>query len=107
MSKHRAGLYNPCYGVFGGAGLAQLYEATDEQKERWLYPTLRGEKMGCFALTEPSGGSDPRPGHPHARLQGRRRVGAERLEAVHLRCRQGRLRAAVRPHIGRSGAQRG
>jgi len=59
MSKHRAGLYNPCYGVFGGAGLAQLYEATDEQKDRWLYPTLRGEKMGCFALTEPSGGSDP------------------------------------------------
>ena len=44
MSQHRAGLYNPCYGVFGGAGLAQLYEATEEQKERWLYPTLRGEK---------------------------------------------------------------
>ncbi len=31
----------------------------DDQKERWLYPTLRGEKKGCFALTEPSGGSDP------------------------------------------------
>ncbi|MCO4835892.1 MAG: acyl-CoA dehydrogenase family protein, partial [Acidimicrobiaceae bacterium] len=30
MSQHRAGLYNPCYGTFGGAGLAQLYEATDE-----------------------------------------------------------------------------
>ncbi len=59
MSKHRAGLYNPCYGVFGGAGLAQLYEATEQQKQRWLYPTLRGEKSGCFALTEPSGGSDP------------------------------------------------
>ena len=24
MSQHRAGLYAPCYGVFGGAGLAQL-----------------------------------------------------------------------------------
>lgn len=59
MSQHRAGLYAPCFGVFGGAGLAQLYEATDEQKERYLYPTLRGEKRGCFALTEPSGGSDP------------------------------------------------
>ena len=59
MSQHRAGLYNPCYGVFGGAGRAQLYEATDAQKERWLYPTLRGEKKGCFALTDPSGGSDP------------------------------------------------
>ncbi len=59
MSQHRGGLYNPCYGTFGGAGLAQLYEATEEQKEKYLYPTLRGEKKGCFALTEPSGGSDP------------------------------------------------
>jgi alkylation response protein AidB-like acyl-CoA dehydrogenase len=59
MSQHRAGLYAPCYGVFGSAGLAQLYEATPEQKERYLFPMLRGEKRGFFALTEPSGGSDP------------------------------------------------
>lgn len=59
MSQHRAGLYAPCYGVFGGAGLAQLFEANDDQKERYLFPTLRGEKSGFFGLTEPSGGSDP------------------------------------------------
>ncbi len=59
MSQHRAGLYAPCYGTFGGAGLAQLYEANDDQKERYLFPTLRGEKSGFFGLTEPSGGSDP------------------------------------------------
>ncbi len=59
MAQHRAGLYAPCYGVFGGAGLAQLYEASEDQKQRYLYPTLRGEKRGFFALTEPSGGSDP------------------------------------------------
>ena len=59
MAQHRAGLYTPCYGVFGGAGLAQLFEATDDQKERYLYPTLRGEMQGFFGLTEPSGGSDP------------------------------------------------
>ncbi len=59
MSQHRAGLYAPCYGTFGGAGLAQLFEATEEQKERYLYPTLRGEKRGFFGLSEPSGGSDP------------------------------------------------
>jgi len=59
MSQHRAGLYAPCYGVFGGAGLAQLFEATEDQKERYLFPTLRGEKRGFFGLTEPSGGSDP------------------------------------------------
>jgi acyl-CoA dehydrogenase len=59
MAQHRAGLYAPCYGVFGGAGLAQLYEANEDQKQRFLYPTLRGEKHGFFGLTEPSGGSDP------------------------------------------------
>src|SRR3977135_2432523 len=59
MSQHRAGLYAPCYGVFGSAGLAQLYQATEEQKHRHLYPVLHGEKRGFFGLTEPSGGSDP------------------------------------------------
>jgi len=59
MAQHRAGLYTPCYGVFGGAGLAQLFEANEDQKQRYLYPTLRGEKHGFFGLTEPSGGSDP------------------------------------------------
>jgi acyl-CoA dehydrogenase len=59
MSQHRAGLYAPCYGVFGGAGLAQLFEASEFQKERYLFPTLRGEKKGFFGLTEASGGSDP------------------------------------------------
>jgi alkylation response protein AidB-like acyl-CoA dehydrogenase len=59
MSQHRAGLYAPCYGTFGGMGLAQLYDANDDQKDRYLYPALRGEKRGFFGLTEPSGGSDP------------------------------------------------
>ena len=41
------------------AGLAQQYEANEDQKQRYLYPNLRGEKRGFFGLTEPSGGSDP------------------------------------------------
>jgi alkylation response protein AidB-like acyl-CoA dehydrogenase len=59
MGQHRAGLYVPCYGVFGAAGLAQLYEASADQKEKYLQPMLRGEKRAFFGLTEPSGGSDP------------------------------------------------
>ena len=59
MSQHRAGLYAPCYNLFGGAGLAQMFEANDDQKRRFLYPMLRGEKKTFFGLTEPSGGSDP------------------------------------------------
>ncbi len=59
ISQHRAGLYAPSYNVFGGASQAQLFEATDAQKEKYLYPMLRGEKKVFFGLSEPSGGSDP------------------------------------------------
>jgi butyryl-CoA dehydrogenase len=31
---------------------------TDAQKERWLPGLAKGEKIGCFALTEPASGSD-------------------------------------------------
>ncbi len=32
--------------------------ATDEQKAIWLTPFAKGEKLGCFGLTEPTSGSD-------------------------------------------------
>lgn len=59
MSQHRAGLYAPCFGAFGGTALYQLYAGTDKQKDRYLYPLLRGEKRAFFGLTEAAGGSDP------------------------------------------------
>jgi butyryl-CoA dehydrogenase len=31
---------------------------TDEQKEQFLTPAAKGEKLGCFGLTEPNAGSD-------------------------------------------------
>ncbi|MFQ5700451.1 MAG: acyl-CoA dehydrogenase [Acidobacteriota bacterium] len=31
---------------------------TPEQKKRWLAPFARGEKLGCYCLTEPHSGSD-------------------------------------------------
>jgi alkylation response protein AidB-like acyl-CoA dehydrogenase len=31
---------------------------TEEQKARWVSPLARGERIGCFALTEPETGSD-------------------------------------------------
>jgi len=36
-----------------------LYEGNDDQKERFLYPVLRGELLVCFAQTEPDSGADP------------------------------------------------
>jgi len=59
LSQHRAGLYAPAYGVFGSGPPAQLYAGTEVQKERYLWPSIRGEKHGFFGLSEPSGGSDP------------------------------------------------
>ncbi|HET7776274.1 MAG TPA: acyl-CoA dehydrogenase family protein [Azospira sp.] len=38
-------------------GITQKY-GTDQQKEEWLKPLARGEKLGCFCLTEPHTGSD-------------------------------------------------
>jgi glutaryl-CoA dehydrogenase len=32
---------------------------SEEQKEKWLPPLARGEKIGCFGLTEPGFGSNP------------------------------------------------
>jgi butyryl-CoA dehydrogenase len=32
---------------------------TEEQKKKYLTPLARGEKLGCFALSEPGHGSDP------------------------------------------------
>ncbi|MBN1382443.1 MAG: acyl-CoA dehydrogenase family protein [Deltaproteobacteria bacterium] len=59
VSKHRQGLYNAGGGVFGYAVNPILYMGTEEQKEKYLKPCIRGEMRGCFAITEPSGGSDP------------------------------------------------
>jgi len=38
--------------------LSLLRYATEEQKQRWLTPQARGEKIACFGLTEPAAGSD-------------------------------------------------
>ncbi len=38
-------------------GITMKY-GSDEQKEAWLKPLARGEKLGCFCLTEPHTGSD-------------------------------------------------
>ena len=59
MSQHHAGLYAPAYGTFGSSPPEHLYKGTDEQKEKYLYPVIRGEKHAFFGLSEPSGGSDP------------------------------------------------
>ncbi|WP_047870527.1 acyl-CoA dehydrogenase family protein [Nocardiopsis sp. RV163] len=43
---------------FGGEADNILYHADEEQKERYLLPTIAGERRSCFAITEPGAGSD-------------------------------------------------
>ncbi|MBL0935739.1 MAG: acyl-CoA dehydrogenase family protein [Rhizobiaceae bacterium] len=47
-----------------------LLAGTDEQKERYLFPCIRGEKWDCLAMTEPGAGSDLRGMKASARQDG-------------------------------------
>jgi acyl-CoA dehydrogenase len=44
--------------AFGGSADNILYYCNEEQKQRYLLPTINGERRSCFALTEPGAGSD-------------------------------------------------
>jgi alkylation response protein AidB-like acyl-CoA dehydrogenase len=46
--------------AFGGTADNILYAGTEEQKRRYLIPTIEGERRSCFAITEPGAGSDAR-----------------------------------------------
>jgi acyl-CoA dehydrogenase len=43
---------------FGGDADNILYYANDEQKREFLIPTIEGDRISCFAITEPGAGSD-------------------------------------------------
>jgi alkylation response protein AidB-like acyl-CoA dehydrogenase len=43
---------------FGGEADNILYYANDEQREEFLLPTIAGDRISCFAITEPGAGSD-------------------------------------------------
>src|SRR5260370_20415274 len=46
------------FGVHNGLAMGSIYlGGSEEQKQKWLPPMARWEKIGCFGLTEPLGGS--------------------------------------------------
>ncbi len=47
-----------------------LYYGTEEQKQRWLAPAAKGEKLLAFSLTEPGSGSDSGAVHTVAEKDG-------------------------------------
>ncbi len=67
-----------------GLGAMPIYRfGSAAQREEWLPPLCRGERLAAFGLTEPGGGSDiPGGMRTTARLE-RRRVGDRRVQGVH------------------------
>ena len=59
MSQHRMGLYNPGCGVFGRMPPPAIWAGSKAQIEKYAIPTVREGTKTFFAITEPSGGSDP------------------------------------------------
>jgi len=50
--------------------LSLLKYASEGQKQRWLVPQAKGEKLACFGLTEPGAGSDVASMRSTARREG-------------------------------------
>jgi glutaryl-CoA dehydrogenase len=84
-----AGMNNVCYGLIcqelerGDSGLRSfasvqsslcmypiLTYGSDEQRQFWLPRMAKAEKIACFGLTEPDGGSDPGAMRTHAERNG-------------------------------------
>ena len=75
----------------GNAEIIAHY-GTPEQKERYLKPLLDGEILSCYSMTEPQAGPIPTQFKCSA-VQGRRRVGDQRLEVLLVE-RRGRQRSS-------------
>jgi 3-oxochol-4-en-24-oyl-CoA dehydrogenase len=55
---HRAGLARPDLVIGGWAGHAILQHGTLDQRDRFIWPTLRGDITWCQLFSEPEAGSD-------------------------------------------------
>jgi len=54
----RAGIERPVLGLTGWNVLTIVQSGSDEQRKRWVLPTLRGELVWCQLFSEPGAGSD-------------------------------------------------
>jgi acyl-CoA dehydrogenase len=59
-AKCRLGGYNPALGAFGGGPPNIIWGGTSAQIEKYGIPCVDGKKRAFVAITEPTGGSDPR-----------------------------------------------
>ena len=74
------------YGVHSGLAMGSIYlGGSEEQKQKWLPPMARMEKIGCFGLTEPLVGPSGRRLDDNGQA-GRRYLDTQRSEAVDRQC---------------------
>jgi acyl-CoA dehydrogenase len=59
-AKCRLGAYAPALGAFGGGPPNVIWGGTPAQIEKYGIPCVEGKKRAFVAITEPTGGSDPR-----------------------------------------------
>jgi len=60
LLERELGRASMALGVWWGRPSGILCAANDDQKQRYLLPAVRGEKMDALAMTEPDAGSDVR-----------------------------------------------
>lgn len=59
MIRVNSGGFNTAIGSHSGLALKHVNaEGNKAQKQKYLVPGVKGESIGCLAITEPSGGSD-------------------------------------------------
>jgi len=89
------------------AGLGSLHIAlppiisrgTDEQKERFVKPVIKGEKIAALAITEPEGGSDVAGLHTTAERQADEYVVNGSKTFITSGCRADQITCAVRTGV--------
>jgi len=59
MTRMNSSGFSTSIGAHAGLALAHMNaEGSEEQKQKYMTAGLKGELVGCLAITEPSGGSD-------------------------------------------------
>jgi alkylation response protein AidB-like acyl-CoA dehydrogenase len=58
VEEEFAAIERPDMGITGWVALTIAQAGTDDQRERWVEPVLRGEVMWCQLFSEPGAGSD-------------------------------------------------
>ena len=75
------------FGVHNGLAMGSIYlGGSEEQKQKWLPPMARFEKIGCFGLTEPLVGSGTSGGLTDDGEARGRHLGPQRREEMDRQC---------------------